>query len=122
MGIQLKDAKDPATGEIRHDLGAAPPEAAEGRAMTPTATQFTAGQLPRPAGWQQRICSSEVLGCIGTAARRQRKVKAMTDPKDMSDPSVRPPFWQHRYYYLALKIVVLLARRADRAARLLAVW
>jgi hypothetical protein len=33
----------------------------------------------------------------------------MTDPKDMSDPRVRPPFWQHRYYYLGLKIVVLAA-------------
>ena len=31
----------------------------------------------------------------------------MTDPKDMSDPQVRPPFWRHRYYYLALKLVVL---------------
>jgi hypothetical protein len=25
-----------------------------------------------------------------------------------SDPDVRPPFWKHRYYYLTLKIVVLL--------------
>jgi hypothetical protein len=33
----------------------------------------------------------------------------MTDRKDMSDPSVRPPFWRHRYYYLALKIIVLIA-------------
>jgi hypothetical protein len=33
----------------------------------------------------------------------------MADPKDMSDPRVRPPFWQHRYYYLALKIAVLAA-------------
>lgn len=24
------------------------------------------------------------------------------------DPDVRPPFWKHRYYYLALKIIVLL--------------
>jgi hypothetical protein len=39
----------------------------------------------------------------------QSKVKAMTDEKDMSDPRVRPPFWQHRYYYLALKIIVLIA-------------
>jgi hypothetical protein len=23
------------------------------------------------------------------------------------DPNARPPFWKHRYYYLALKIVVL---------------
>ena len=33
----------------------------------------------------------------------------MTDDKDMSDASVRPPFWQHRTYYLALKIIVLAA-------------
>jgi hypothetical protein len=32
----------------------------------------------------------------------------MTDPKDMSDPRVRPPFWRHRYYYLALKIIVVI--------------
>ena len=25
------------------------------------------------------------------------------------DPDVRPPFWRHRYYYLALKIIVLVA-------------
>jgi hypothetical protein len=25
-----------------------------------------------------------------------------------SDPDVRPPFWKHRYYYLALKIIVLV--------------
>jgi len=31
----------------------------------------------------------------------------MTTP-DPSDPNIRPPFWRHRYYYLALKIVVLL--------------
>jgi len=37
------------------------------------------------------------------------KVKGMRDEKDMSDPRVRPPFWQHRYYYLALKIIVLIA-------------
>ena len=36
----------------------------------------------------------------------------MTDRKDMSDPSVRPPFWQHRYYYLALS-----AMSASRAGR-----
>jgi hypothetical protein len=29
------------------------------------------------------------------------------DPKEMSDPRVRPPFWQHRYVYLALKIAVV---------------
>ena len=27
-------------------------------------------------------------------------------PKDMRDPRVRPPFWRHRYIYLALKIAV----------------
>jgi len=37
------------------------------------------------------------------------KVKGMRDEKDMRDPSVRPPFWQHRYYYLGLKIIVLIA-------------
>jgi hypothetical protein len=31
----------------------------------------------------------------------------MTDPKKMSDPDVRPPFWRHRYYYLVLKLAVL---------------
>ena len=25
----------------------------------------------------------------------------------VADPNVRPPFWKHRYYYLALKIIVL---------------
>jgi hypothetical protein len=24
------------------------------------------------------------------------------------DPNARPPFWRHRYYYLALKIVVVV--------------
>jgi hypothetical protein len=33
----------------------------------------------------------------------------MTDPKDMSDPRVRPPFWKHRHYYLTLKIAVVIA-------------
>jgi hypothetical protein len=33
----------------------------------------------------------------------------MTSPIDPGDPDVRPPFWRHRYYYLALKIGVLLA-------------
>jgi hypothetical protein len=32
----------------------------------------------------------------------------MSNAPDPSDPSVRPPFWKHRYYYLTLKIVVLL--------------
>jgi hypothetical protein len=31
----------------------------------------------------------------------------MPEP-DPSDSRMRPPFWKHRYYYLALKIVVLL--------------
>ena len=35
----------------------------------------------------------------------------MTAP-DPSDPNVRPPFWKHRYYYLVLKIVVLLVALA----------
>jgi hypothetical protein len=29
-----------------------------------------------------------------------------------SDPNVRPPFWKHRYYYLALKVIVLLVALA----------
>jgi hypothetical protein len=71
--------------------------------------QFTAGRRPRPAGWQQGI------GLARRALQRRGwedgsgKDKDMTDPKDMSDPQVRPPFWHHRYYYLALKIIVLLA-------------
>jgi hypothetical protein len=28
---------------------------------------------------------------------------------NQSDPELRPPFWKHRHYYLALKVVVLLA-------------
>jgi hypothetical protein len=32
----------------------------------------------------------------------------MTSPIDPGDPDVRPPFWRHRYYYLALKILVLV--------------
>jgi hypothetical protein len=32
----------------------------------------------------------------------------MTDPLDPGDPKLRPPFWHHRYYYLALKIAVLI--------------
>ena len=28
------------------------------------------------------------------------------------DPNARPPFWRHRYYYLALKIVVLIVAAA----------
>ena len=34
------------------------------------------------------------------------------------DPNVRPPFWRHRYYYLALKILVLVLA-AGVAVRLL---
>ena len=33
--------------------------------------------------------------------------EAMTSAPGPVDPDVRPPFWRHRYYYLALKIVVL---------------
>ena len=40
----------------------------------------------------------------------------MTSPIDPGDPNVRPPFWRHRYYYLALKIIVLVA------ALLVAFW
>jgi hypothetical protein len=32
----------------------------------------------------------------------------VTNAPDPSDPNVRPPFWRHRYYYLALKILVLV--------------
>jgi hypothetical protein len=45
----------------------------------------------------------------------------MTDRKDMGDPSVRPPFWRHRYYYLALKIVVLIAG-VLMALKVIGVW
>jgi hypothetical protein len=31
----------------------------------------------------------------------------MSNAPGPSDPDVRPPFWRHRYYYLALKIIVL---------------
>ena len=40
---------------------------------------------------------------------------------NQSDPNARPPFWRHRYYYLALKIVVLVAALAI-ALRLLGFW
>jgi hypothetical protein len=40
---------------------------------------------------------------------------------DPSDPEVRPPFWRHRYYYLALKLAVLLAGVLV-ALRLLGYW
>jgi|GEM_PF-593482 len=33
----------------------------------------------------------------------------MTAAPEPGDPEVRPPFWRHRYYYLALKLVVLAA-------------
>ena len=36
----------------------------------------------------------------------------MSNAPDPSDPEVRPPFWRHRYYYLALKIIVLVAALA----------
>ena len=38
-----------------------------------------------------------------------------------NDPNVRPPFWRHRYYYLALKIIVLVAG-IYFAGRLLGYW
>ncbi len=44
----------------------------------------------------------------------------MTNPPKPSDPEVRPPFWQHRYYYLALKIVVLVVAAA--LALRLVIW
>jgi hypothetical protein len=42
----------------------------------------------------------------------------MTGSPAPDDPEVRPPFWRHRYYYLALKIVVLVVAAA-LAVRLL---
>ena len=36
----------------------------------------------------------------------------MSDAPGPSDPDVRPPFWKHRYYYLALKIAVLIVAAA----------
>jgi hypothetical protein len=36
----------------------------------------------------------------------------MTNALPPSDPNVRPPFWKHRYYYLALKIIVLVVAAA----------
>jgi len=42
----------------------------------------------------------------------------MTSPIDPGDPNVRPPFWRHRYYYLAIKLLVL-ACAVYFAARLL---
>ena len=32
----------------------------------------------------------------------------MSEILDPSDPRVRPPFWNHRYYHLTLKILVLV--------------
>ena len=31
---------------------------------------------------------------------------------NLPDRHIRPPFWQHRYYYLALKIIVLIVAAA----------
>jgi hypothetical protein len=45
----------------------------------------------------------------------------MTGPPDPGNPDVRPPFWRHRYYYLALKIGVLILA-AVLALRLLGLW
>ena len=61
---------------------------------------LAATDLPR-----QKCYGLQRFGCADGSG----KDKDMTDPKDMSDPQVRPPFWHHRYYYLALKIIVLLA-------------
>ena len=36
----------------------------------------------------------------------------MTGAPDPIDSNARPPFWKHRYYYLALKIIVLLVALA----------
>ena len=33
----------------------------------------------------------------------------MSNAPDPSDSDVCPPFWRHRYYYLALKFIVLVA-------------
>jgi hypothetical protein len=38
-----------------------------------------------------------------------------------TDPNERPPFWRHRYYYMALKIGVLVAGIVV-ALRLLGYW
>ena len=45
----------------------------------------------------------------------------MTSPLDPGDPQVRPPFWRHRYYYLALKVGVLVAAVLV-ALRVLGLW
>jgi hypothetical protein len=45
----------------------------------------------------------------------------MTGPLDPGDPQVRPPFWRHRYYYLALKVGVLAAAVLV-ALRVLGLW
>ena len=45
----------------------------------------------------------------------------MSNAPGPNDPRVRPPFWQHRYYYLALKILVLIVALGV-ALRLLGVW
>ncbi|HEY5829192.1 MAG TPA: hypothetical protein VIV01_12585 [Hyphomicrobiaceae bacterium] len=38
-----------------------------------------------------------------------------------TDPNERPPFWRHRYYYMALKIGVLVVGIVV-ALRLLGYW
>ena len=45
----------------------------------------------------------------------------MSSEPTPSDPNARPPFWKHRYYYLALKIIVLAAGILI-AGRLLGYW
>ena len=59
--------------------------------------------------------------------RNKRQVRSvlseppMPSPLDPGNPDVRPPFWRHRYYYLALKIGVLLLA-VVLALRLLRIW
>jgi hypothetical protein len=45
----------------------------------------------------------------------------MTPAPDPRSSDVRPPFWRHRYYYLALKLGVLAAGAAV-ALHLLGYW
>ena len=46
----------------------------------------------------------------------------MTSPAGPNDPGVRPPFWRHRYYYLALKILVLTVAALLALQLLLGLW
>jgi hypothetical protein len=45
----------------------------------------------------------------------------MNGSPDPGNPDVRPPFWRHRYYYLALKVGVLILA-VVLALRLLGLW